>query len=137
MSQLFGGAGVGVAVAAGMIVTVSILSRRSFWTFAYIAIKVSPTRMAIINLTPVRGARERSAAPSAPFEDSTSGIVSCFRVSRKPSVKRKRRDRVHDALTESRVNFSPRRLEIGGGKIDWFAYYHSDWTDPQSFAPAR
>ena len=39
-----------------MIVTVSILSRRTFWTFAYIATTASPRRMTIINLTPMLGA---------------------------------------------------------------------------------
>ena len=120
-----------------MIVTVSILSRRTFWTFAYMATNASPMRMTTINLTPVRGARERSAALSAPFEESTFGTVCCSRVSRKASIKRKPRDRVHDALTKSRVKFPPGRLEIGGGKIDWLTYYDGDGTSTHSSTPAR
>ena len=134
MSQRFWSAG-GVAVDAGMIVTVSISSRRTVWTFAYIATNASPMRMMIINLTPVRGAREGSAARSGPFEESTSGTVYCPRVSCKASIKRKRRDRVHHALAESPIKFPPGRLEIGGGKMDWFAYYDRDRTSMQSSTP--
>jgi hypothetical protein len=136
MSQRFGGAG-GIAVDAGMIVTVSILSRRTFWTFAYIATTASPRRMTIINLTPMLGAREGSAALFNPFEESISSTLYCSRVSCKASIKRKRGDRIHDALTESPIKFLPGRLKIGGGKINWFAYYDRDGTSTQPSTPAR
>jgi hypothetical protein len=114
-----------------MIVTVSILSRRAFWTFAYIATNASPMRMMIINLTPMRGARERSAALSGPFEESTFGTLNCSRISCKASIKGKRRDRVHDALAEAPIKFSPGRLEINRGKVNWFADYDRDRTSTQ------
>ena len=134
--QRFHGAGAGVAVDAGMIVTVSILSRRSFWTFAYIATNASPMKMMIINLTPMRGAGERSATLSGPFEESTFGTLYCPRISCKASIKGKCRDRVHDALAESPIKFSPGRLEIDRGKVNWFADYNRDGTSTHSSTSA-
>ena len=57
-----------------------------------------------------------------------------FRASQ--SIERKRRDRVHDALTESQVNFPSGRLEIGSCKIDWFAYDDGNGTKAHSPTPA-
>lgn len=62
----------GVATVAGMIVTVSIFSRRAFCTFAYIATKTRATKMRIIKRKPPRGARDGSAF----FPD---GFSTCHR----------------------------------------------------------
>jgi hypothetical protein len=65
------GAAVGVTIDAGVIITSSILLRRAFWIFAYIATNARPIRITIINLTPVRGARDKSASLFCSVEGST------------------------------------------------------------------
>jgi hypothetical protein len=65
------GAAMGVTVDAGVMITSSILLRRAFWIFAYIATSASPIRITIINLTPVRGARDKSAPLFCSVEGST------------------------------------------------------------------
>src|SRR6202521_1037140 len=92
------------------------------------------TRMATINRTPWRGAGEESATVSLPFDRSTSRTVRC---AKRKSIERKRRDRIHHALTQPLVKIFAARLEIGLREMNRFAHDNRDGPKTKKALPDR
>ena len=90
--------------------------------------------MMIINRTPLRGAGEEFTAVSLPFDRSTCRTVRC---AKRKSIERKRRDRVHHALTQTQVKLFAARLKIGRGKMNWFADDNRNASKTKPILPDR